>query len=81
MTVLPGALLAAKGDYLVYFGTYTGKKSQGIYVYRFQPATGKLEPLGLAAETVNPSLPATRTGNTCTQWVRPGIMRARRAGW
>ena len=55
LTLLPGVLLAAQGDYLVYFGTYTRDKSKGIYAYRFQPATGKLEPLGLAAETVNPS--------------------------
>ena len=28
------------GESLVYFGTYTGAKSQGIYVARFDPATG-----------------------------------------
>jgi len=53
--LLPAVLMGAKGDYLVYFGTYTRDKSKGIYAYRFQPATGNLEPLGLAAETVNPS--------------------------
>lgn len=46
---------AASSQYLVYLGTYTGPKSKGIYVYRFDPATGKLSPMGLAAETENPS--------------------------
>jgi len=43
-------------EYLVYFGTYTRPAaSKGIYAYRFQPATGKLTPIGLAGETQNPS--------------------------
>ena len=42
-------------DYFVYIGTYTGPKSQGIYVYKFAAATGKLTPLGLAAESTNPA--------------------------
>jgi 6-phosphogluconolactonase len=45
----------ARGEYLVYVGTYTGPKSKGIYAYRFNEATGKLTSLGLAAETANPS--------------------------
>src|SRR5258706_8533214 len=39
----------------VYFGTYTGAKSKGIYVSQFDPATGKLTPPELAAETESPS--------------------------
>lgn len=42
-------------DYLVYFGTYTGTKSKGIYVSRFDAATGKLSEAELAVETKNPS--------------------------
>ena len=42
-------------DYLVYIGTYTGPKSHGIYVYKLSSATGKLTPLGLAAESTNPA--------------------------
>ncbi|MBI3278235.1 MAG: beta-propeller fold lactonase family protein, partial [Acidobacteria bacterium] len=42
-------------DYLVYVGTYTRGKSKGIYAYRFQPGSGNITPLGLAAETPNPS--------------------------
>lgn len=44
-----------KSDYLVYVGTYTGPQGQGIYVYRFSGVTGKLTPVGLAAEANNPS--------------------------
>src|SRR5882757_1437686 len=43
------------GESLVYFGTYTGAKSQGIYVSRFDSATGKLGAPELAAEIQNPS--------------------------
>lgn len=39
----------------VYIGTYTGAKSKGIYVSQFDPATGKLGPAELAAQTANPS--------------------------
>jgi 6-phosphogluconolactonase len=40
---------------LVYVGTYTGGESKGIYLFRMDPATGKLTPAGVAAETANPS--------------------------
>ena len=40
---------------LVYFGTYTGPKSQGIYVSRFDGATGRLSPPQLAVATPSPS--------------------------
>jgi 6-phosphogluconolactonase len=40
---------------IVYVGTYTRTSSKGIYAWRLQPATGKLTPLGLAAETSNPT--------------------------
>jgi len=42
-------------DYYVYIGTYTGPKSQGIYVYKLSSATGKLTPLGLAGQAESPS--------------------------
>jgi 6-phosphogluconolactonase len=43
--------------YFVYVGTYTedGSESKGIYAYRFDSASGRLTPIGLAAETTNPS--------------------------
>ena len=45
----------SKGSVLMYVGTYTGPNSKGIYAYRFDTATGQATPLGLAAETQNPS--------------------------
>jgi len=52
-----------QGKYLFYVGTYTddgGKKtdSKGIYAYRYDAATGDITPLGMAAETTNPSFVA-----------------------
>ena len=42
--------------YLVYVGTYTNKtESKGIYAYLFDPGIGKLSPLGVAAESEDPS--------------------------
>lgn len=42
--------------YLAYIGTYTEKtKSKGIYAFRFEDASGKLSPIGVASETPNPS--------------------------
>lgn len=44
-----------KDKYLLFVGTYTEKESKGIYAYRFDAASSELTPLGLAAETANPS--------------------------
>jgi len=51
---------AHSGKYLVYAGTYTGEgtKSKGIYAFRYDAATAQVTPLGLAAETTNPSFVA-----------------------
>src|SRR5437660_4668770 len=43
------------GQLLVYIGTYTGPKSQGIYAYRLDLASGALTSLGMAAESQSPS--------------------------
>ena len=40
---------------LLYVGCYTGQGSDGIYVYSFDSENGDILPLGLAAETDNPS--------------------------
>ena len=40
---------------LVYIGTYTSGRSEGIYVYRLDLATGALEAAGKATGIVNPS--------------------------
>jgi len=52
---MPAKAQASGSDYFVYFGTYTRGPSKGIYAYRFEPAAGKFTPLGLAAESPNPS--------------------------
>ena len=46
---------ASSREYRVYFGTYTGAKSKGIYVARFNDKTGNLSAPELAAETKSPS--------------------------
>jgi 6-phosphogluconolactonase len=53
--LLVSAVGASASEYLAYVGTYTGTGSEGIYAYRFDPATGVAQPLGLVADTDNPS--------------------------
>ena len=48
------------GATLVYIGTYTGKKSEGIYVSRLDPETGEMSAPELAAVMSNPSWLAIR---------------------
>ena len=50
-----GAARTTGGNRIMYVGTYTRATSKGIYAYRFDSATGKASPIGLAAETENPS--------------------------
>lgn len=45
----------AQSQYFVYIGTYTGPKSKGIYAYRYDATSGKLESIGLAGEMIRPS--------------------------
>ncbi len=42
-------------QFRAYVGTYTGKKSQGIYTFTFNSATGEVGKPELAVETTNPS--------------------------
>jgi 6-phosphogluconolactonase len=49
---------SSRGRYLLFVGTYTEKESKGIYAYTFDSASAELTPLGLAAETTNPSFVA-----------------------
>jgi 6-phosphogluconolactonase len=53
----PAAPVEHQGKYLFYVGTYTeeGSKSKGIYAFRYDAAKLEITPLGLAAETTNPS--------------------------
>ena len=56
-TICAGAPAKLHTKYLVFIGTYTqeGSESKGIYAYRFDAGTGQLVPVGLAAESINPS--------------------------
>jgi 6-phosphogluconolactonase len=53
------APIHAANSYLAYVGTYTASSSKGIYSFRFDPATGQLKAIGVAAELPNPSFLAT----------------------
>ncbi len=57
IAILISFATAQGGKYLMYVGTYTQDKSssKGIYAYRYDSATQEITPLGLAAETTNPS--------------------------
>jgi len=63
-------------NYFVYAGTYTGPNSKGIYAYRFDEVQGRLTPMGLAAETSNPSFvvadPANRHLYVVNEMSEPG---------
>jgi 6-phosphogluconolactonase len=49
----------AKGQYFAFVGTYTTKTtSKGIYAFRYDGKAGKLTPLGVAAESQDPSFVA-----------------------
>ena len=50
-----GRSSSSSGDMLVYFGTYTGEKSKGVYVSRLDMASGALSAPELAGETPSPS--------------------------
>ncbi|HVW22729.1 MAG TPA: lactonase family protein [Opitutaceae bacterium] len=71
LAALLAALPAAAKSDLVYVGTYTdwedmvpahhtppGGRSEGIYAFRLDPASGAMTPLGLAARTDNPTFVA-----------------------
>lgn len=50
-----GTAAATEPEVFVYIGTYTGEKSKGIYISRFNVNTGQLSSPELAADTRNPS--------------------------
>jgi 6-phosphogluconolactonase len=55
LVFLLATLVCRGAEVLVYVGTHTGHGSKGIYAWRFRTESGKLSPLGVAAETGNPS--------------------------
>ena len=52
---LSSVVQGAEENLRAYVGTYTNAKSKGIYVFRFDPASGKAGPVELAAEVRSPS--------------------------
>src|SRR5437899_9839623 len=58
-----GHAASSKDQMLVYIGSYTGAKSKGIYLSRFDPTTGKLTTPELAAEMKNPTFLALHPNN------------------
>src|SRR4029450_9463747 len=50
-----GRSSSSSGDIFVYFGTYTGEKSKGVYVSRLDLASGALSRPELVGETASPS--------------------------
>lgn len=58
LLLIMATVTSSARELLVYIGTYTKTTSKGIYAGRFDPETGKLGELTLAAETANPSFVA-----------------------
>jgi len=57
-------------DVLVYVGTYTGKGSEGVYVYRLDVSTGALTLVGKTTGLENPSFLAIDLKGRCVYAVR-----------
>jgi 6-phosphogluconolactonase len=55
LLLLMSIITSSASPLLVFFGTYTKGTSKGLYVARFDTATGRLGEPTLAAEAVNPS--------------------------
>jgi 6-phosphogluconolactonase len=57
LAIMAGTILTSSSNskYFLYVGTY----GEGIHAYRYDPASGKLEPLGLVGKVTNPSFLAT----------------------
>src|SRR5208282_3317815 len=55
LVTVTAAKESSKNKYILFVGTYTEKESKGIYAYGFDAASSELTPLGVAAETTNPS--------------------------
>ncbi|MEX0585829.1 MAG: beta-propeller fold lactonase family protein, partial [Pirellulales bacterium] len=62
LTIATPGIVTAK-EFLAYVGTYTGEKSKGIYVFRFDAASGKAGDVSLAVETKSPSFLAVHPNN------------------
>jgi 6-phosphogluconolactonase len=76
------------GKYFLYAGTSTNRgASKGIYVYRYDAGDGKVEPLGIAAETPSPTFLAVHPNhrflyavNEISNYTGAGVPAGGRAG-
>src|ERR1700730_1777125 len=50
----PAAAIIKGGKAIVYIGTSKRESSKGIYAWRLDADSGKMEPLGLVADTMRP---------------------------
>ena len=86
LAVLALAFAPALYGQMFYVGAYTdvagskGPESKGIVAFRFNAANGKLTPLGLMAETPNPSFLALSANGNFLYAVNEMISRAARRG-
>jgi 6-phosphogluconolactonase len=64
--LLGAALSASAATHYAYFGCYTGPKSKGIHMSRWDARTGQLTAPELAVETINPSFLAVHPNQ---KWV------------
>jgi 6-phosphogluconolactonase len=64
MTLLASTAVLQAAQYHLYVGTYTGPKSEGIYVVPFDSDTGTLGEPKLAAKTANPTFIAINPAET-----------------
>lgn len=55
MSILTGRSAARPREALLYVGTYTQGKSEGIYVYRMDLSSGRMAPVSVAGGIDNPS--------------------------
>jgi 6-phosphogluconolactonase len=86
--ILAGAAPLVAARFFLYAGTSTGRgSSKGIYVYRYDSANGKTEPLGIAAELPSPTFLAVHPDhrflyavNEISNFAGPGVPAGGRAG-
>jgi hypothetical protein len=50
----PAATPAKSGESIVYVGTFKRESSKGIYAWRLDTNSGRMDPLGLVADTMRP---------------------------
>lgn len=80
-SAMSAEVLSTDNAMLIYIGTYTGVKSKGIYVSRFNGATGQLAAPELAAATTNPSFVALHPNRRFLYAVsETGMLHGKRTG-